>query len=91
MIESTGPTQCQDGVTNNCTQECSRNVTNGVHECSCRPGYEFALGSNSICEGSTHIKDNNNCYHRVHMHLCIYTTQLMINYCMVQIKAMRQA
>ena len=58
MILSIGPTECQDGVTNNCTQDCTRNVIAGVHECSCKTGFEFALGSASICEGSACI------YHR---------------------------
>ena len=26
-------------------------MTTGVYKCSCRTGYEFALGSESICEG----------------------------------------
>ena len=46
-----GPTQCQDGVTNNCTHECTRNATTGAHECTCRSGFDFGVGSDSMCEG----------------------------------------
>ena len=58
-----GPSQCQDGVTNNCTQNCIRNITTGAHECSCHSGYEIQTGSDSVCEGK----------HAVHyrMTLCI--------------------
>lgn len=50
-----GPSQCQDGVTNNCTQNCIRNATTGAHKCSCLPGFEFQMGSDSVCEGKSII------------------------------------
>ena len=38
-------------MTNNCNQECTRNNITGVHKCSCREGYNFSSGSESVCEG----------------------------------------
>ena len=46
-----GPNQCQDGVTNNCNQECIRDDITGVHICSCREGFNFSSGSETVCEG----------------------------------------
>ena len=45
------PTECQQGVTNNCTQLCSRNVTDGTttYECSCIEGYN-PIGN--LCDGN---------------------------------------
>ena len=50
-IASLEPSQCQDGQTNDCTQNCERNATTGVHKCSCRAGYEIQMGSDSVCIG----------------------------------------
>ena len=33
-----GPTECQDGVTNNCSQACIQDFL-GRYECSCNDGY----------------------------------------------------
>ena len=45
-----GPTECQDGVTNNCTQTCNRTVSNGTssYECGCYEGYELD-SDNTTC------------------------------------------
>ena len=46
------PTECQDGVTNDCTHTCTRTVSNGSssYECGCDEGYELSL-DNATCEG----------------------------------------
>ena len=46
------PTVCQDGVTNNCTQNCARSVFNGTssYECGCREGFELNP-DNTTCDG----------------------------------------
>ena len=44
-------TECQDGVTNNCTQECTRDILSGEHNCSCRSGFRISDTSDSMCEG----------------------------------------
>ena len=49
----TDPTECQDGVTNNCTQNCTRTTSmNGTssYECGCNQGYELNL-DNATCDG----------------------------------------
>ena len=38
-------------MTNNCSQECTRDNITGVHKCSCREGYNFSSGSESVCKG----------------------------------------
>ena len=45
-----GSTECQDGVTNNCTQECTRDMDAGVYNCSCFTGYELSNDS-TTCKG----------------------------------------
>ena len=47
----TGPTQCQDGVTNNCTQECTRDINTGIHNCSCYLGYQIDADYDTVCSG----------------------------------------
>ena len=49
----TGPTQCQDGITNNCTQECTRDADTGVHNCSCYSdlGYQINPDNDTLCIG----------------------------------------
>ena len=44
-----GPNQCQDGITNNCTQNCTRD--NGVYECSCYSGFLMSNITFELCEG----------------------------------------
>ena len=46
------PTECQDGVTNNCTQNCTRTFSNGTssYECGCSEGYRLNL-DNATCDG----------------------------------------
>ena len=51
----TGATQCQDGVTNNCTQGCTRDNITGVHKCSCQEGFDVSSGSESECKGNNYI------------------------------------
>ena len=48
----TGPTECQDGVTNNCTQTCTRTISNGTssYECGCSEGFELN-SDNTTCDG----------------------------------------
>ena len=53
----TGPTECQDGVTNNCTQECARDNT-GVYTCHCLEGYNISSDSDSVCNGTFIIINN---------------------------------
>ena len=48
-----GPSRCQDGVTNNCTQKCTRDNVTGVHKCSCREGFKNSSGSETVCEGKS--------------------------------------
>ena len=44
--------ECQDGRTNNCTQTCSRDVSNGTssHECGCHIGYQLNEDG-ATCDG----------------------------------------
>ena len=53
----TGPTECQDGVTNDCTETCTRTVSNGTssYECGCYEGYELNP-DNTTCHGK-HVCD----------------------------------
>ena len=55
FIVYVGPTQCQvqDGVTNNCTQECTRDADTGVYNCSCYSdlGYQINPDNDTICIG----------------------------------------
>lgn len=44
-----GPSHCQDGITNNCTQNCTRK--NGTYECSCYPGFVINSTAPEECEG----------------------------------------
>ena len=44
-----GPSECQDGVTNNCSQICTRNSLNRQYECSCNDGY--VLDNMDLCVG----------------------------------------
>ena len=46
-----GPTQCQDGVTHNCTHECIKDNITGIHKCSCPEGFTISSGTESVCEG----------------------------------------
>ena len=41
--------ECQEGVTNNCTQGCARDSISGGHQCSCGLGYDLVGGT--TCEG----------------------------------------
>ena len=52
-----GPTECQDGVTNNCTQECTRYryANTGVYNCSCYPGYNISTDDSTSCHGKQSI------------------------------------
>ena len=47
--------ECQHGVTNNCTHDCTRNSSqrNGMssHECSCNPGYVLSESDMGTCYG----------------------------------------
>ena len=47
-----GPTECQDGVTNNCTQTCNRTLSNETftYECGCDEGYQLNSDS-TTCDG----------------------------------------
>ena len=50
----TDPTKCQDGVTNNCTETCTRSVFNGTsfYECGCCNSEGFELNpDNTTCSG----------------------------------------
>ena len=54
-----GPTECQEGITNNCTQICTRNATmsgESSHECSCYDGYSQNDMHTNLCDGEF------NCY-----------------------------
>ena len=42
IIIKKGPTECQDGVTNNCSQACIRDFL-GRYECSCNDGYALHM------------------------------------------------
>ena len=44
-----GPSQCQDGITNNCTQMCLRE--NGRYDCRCYPGFYLSNTIPGQCEG----------------------------------------
>ena len=46
------PTECQDGVTNNCTQTCNRTLSNETftYECGCDEGYQLNSDS-TTCDG----------------------------------------
>ena len=44
-------TQCQDGVTNNCTQKCTRDADTEVYNCSCHPGYQIDADHDTLCSG----------------------------------------
>ena len=62
-----GPTECQDGITNNCTQICTRTVSNGAssYECGCNKGYKLD-SDNTTCVGK-HASHTNKqgCHHRL--------------------------
>ena len=48
------PNECQEGITNNCSQICTRNVSlSGVssYECSCYEGYSQNNTDPNLCEG----------------------------------------
>ncbi len=47
ILRIIGPTECQDGVTNNCSQACTRNIL-GDYECSCNDGYALQM---DLCVG----------------------------------------
>ena len=55
LLKFVDSTECQDGVTNNCTQECTRDSVTGEHHCSCNEGYELIDGSDSKCGGNYNI------------------------------------
>ena len=46
------PTECQDGVTNNCTQTCNRTVSNETtsYECNCDEGFQLN-SDGTTCDG----------------------------------------
>ena len=46
------PSECQDGVTNNCTQTCNRTVSNETtsYECGCDEGYQLN-SDGTTCDG----------------------------------------
>ena len=48
-----GPSECQDGVTNNCSQDCTRRLINESlsyeYDCTCDEGY--AANHFGYCEG----------------------------------------
>lgn len=49
-----GTFECQDGVTNNCTQVCTRNISSdeiSAYECSCNAGYILNENDTSFCDG----------------------------------------
>ena len=48
----TGPTECQNGVTNDCTQTCTRSTSNETYyyECGCNDGYQLNLDY-TTCDG----------------------------------------
>ena len=48
-----GPRECQDGVTHNCTQLCTRNQTDSQmhYICSCEEGYKLNKTSDGSCIG----------------------------------------
>ena len=50
---SIGPFECQDGVTNNCSQNCTRRLINETmsyeYDCGCDLGY--ATNYSGYCEG----------------------------------------
>ena len=51
-LACTGPTECQDGATNDCTQTCTRSTSNETYyyECGCNDGYK--LNSDyTTCDG----------------------------------------
>ena len=50
FFQMVGPSQCQDGITNNCTQKCTRD--NGTdYECACYPGFIMSNTTFGLCEG----------------------------------------
>ena len=48
-----GASECQDGITNNCTQICTRNISDGIssYECSCNTGYVPNENTTNLCDG----------------------------------------
>ena len=48
---TTGDTECQDGVTNNCSHTCTRN--HRTYECGCHNGFSLNDTSPGICDGDT--------------------------------------
>ena len=52
LHDCTDPTECQDGVTNNCTQTCARTTSNGTsfYECGCDEGFKLSP-DNTTCDG----------------------------------------
>ena len=52
-LACTGPTECQDGVTNDCTQNCTRSTSNKTYyyECGCNEGYELNPADYTTCDG----------------------------------------
>ena len=70
-----GPTECQDGVTNNCTDICTRDIETMSHSCSCREGY---IEDNGFCYGilltDTFLLLWYELYHR--MHACTFDADI---------------
>ena len=49
-----GPSECQDSVTNNCTQVCTRSISSdgmSSYECSCDAGYVPNENNTNLCDG----------------------------------------
>jgi hypothetical protein len=46
-----GINECQDGITNECTQMCSKDIEAMTYNCSCILGYVVNEEDSNTCEG----------------------------------------